>query len=507
MRTAILPVSFSVLLLIAGVAILNAQLWYSAQSNSLTGAMHTIDKIDAILDEARLATKTALNIANENCSAENQYRLGTEAALNPHLRTIAILKANRVWCSSLPGNRVLLVNLSVLPNMKLLLLSAKQTTNSLPVLLYQTHSSDGKIFVSVSDAHIRDALSSYIPDTRYSLVIDGNRLATLGDISTGPLNEKTTRSLSSHRYPFSIEYQLPPFFSPLRVIQQGSGLLLFILFLSSTVAYTLYKYANKYTTPEENLRRAIENGQIIPFYQPIVNGRTGKIHGVEVLARWKHDRVGYISPSTFIPLAEKTGLIIPLTKRLMDQVIPQMNKIASKLPKGFHIGINFSASQLSNPTFMADCLQYQDRFQHDHLKLVLELTEREPLHIDDHLIANVNNLQRHGFFIALDDFGTGYSGISYLHDLNIDFIKIDQSFVSRVDSHEDSTMLLDCVLDMVNKLSLQIVAEGVETAEQLQYLNRKNISLMQGYYFYKPLTYVELVIALLAQDHKEINVD
>lgn len=507
MRTAILPVGFSVILLIAGVAILNAQLWYSAQSNSSTGATHTIDKIDAILDEARLATKTSLNIANEKCSAENQYRLGTEAALNPHLRTIAILKNNRVWCSSLPGNRVLLVNLSTLPDNKLLLLSAKKTTNNLPVLLYQTPSADGKIFVSISDAHIRDALNSFIPDTQYSLVINGSRLANSGDITTTPLNEKTTRSLSSHRYPFSIEYQLPSFFSPLRMIQQGTGLLFFMLLLTCTVAYTLYKYANKYTTPEENLRRAIENGQIIPFYQPIVNGRTGKIHGVEVLARWKHDRVGYISPSTFIPLAEKTGLIIPLTKRLMDQVVPQMNKIASKLPKDFHIGINFSASQVNNPMFMADCLQYQQKLQHHNLKLVLELTEREQLEIDDHLIANLNALQQHGFFIALDDFGTGYSGLSYLHDLNIDFIKIDQSFVSRVDSHEDSTMLLDCVLDMVNKLSLQIVAEGVETAKQLEYLNRKNIALMQGYYFYKPLTFIELVIALLAQNHKEINVD
>ncbi len=156
---------------------------------------------------------------------------------------------------------------------------------------------------------------------------------------------------------------------------------------------------------------------------------------------------------------------------------------------------------------MTDCLQYRDSFQHSHLILVLELTEREPLHIDQRLIDNLNTLRRHGFFIALDDFGTGYSGLSYLHDLKIDFIKIDQSFVSRVDSHEDSTMLLDCVLDMVNKLSLQIVAEGVETTEQLEYLNRKNIALMQGYYFYKPLTYIELVMALLAQNNKEISVD
>lgn len=507
MRTAILPVSFAVLIFIAGVAILNVQLWYSARLISSNAAMHTIKNIDTILDEARVATQTAMKIVYQGCSAENQYQLGTEAALKPHLRTIIILKEGKAWCSSLPGNRVLLYHLATLPDEKLLLLSAKETTNDLPVLIYQTPTPEGKIVVSISDAHIRDALNSIIPDAHFALLIDGKTLGTSGDVSVGQFNEKTTGVLNSPQYPFSISYRQPSFFSPLRVIQQGSGLLFFIFILSCTVAYTLYKYTNKYTTPEENLRRAIENGEIIPFYQPIVNGRTGEIHGVEVLARWKHERTGYISPTTFIPVAEKTGLIIPLTKALMAQVVQEMNKVASKLPEGFHIGINFSASHVSAPSFMTDCLQYRESFQHSHLILVLELTEHEPLHIDQRLIDNLNTLRRHGFFIALDDFGTGYSGLSYLHDLKIDFIKIDQSFVSRVDSHEDSTMLLDCVLDMVNKLSLQIVAEGVETTEQLEYLNRKNIALMQGYYFYKPLTYIELVMALLAQNNKEISVD
>lgn len=507
MRTAILPVCFAILIFMAGATILNVQLWYLAQMNSANGAMHTIKNIDAILDEARVATKTAMKIAFQGCSAENQYQLGTEAALKPHLRTIVILKNGKAWCSSLPGNRVLIYHLDRLPNVKLQLLAAKETTNNLPVLIYQTLAPQGKIFVSVSDAHIRDALNSFIPDTHYSLVIDGNMLGASGDVIANQFDKKSTGFLDSSHYPFSIGYHIPAFFSPLRVIQQGSGLLFFIFILSCTVAYTLYKYANKYTTPEENLRRAIEGGEIVPFYQPVVNGQNGKIQGVEVLARWKHPTTGFISPASFIPVAEKAGLIIPLTLSLMEQVVQQMNQVASKLPDGFHIGVNFSASHVNAPSFMTDCLRFRQNLQNSHLKLVLELTEREPLHIDEALINNLNTLRRHGFFIALDDFGTGYSGLSYLHDLNIDFIKIDQSFVSRVDNHDDSTRLLDCVLDMVNKLSLQIVAEGVETKAQLEYLNRKNIALMQGYYFYKPLTYVELVVALMAQNYHEISLD
>lgn len=115
----------------------------------------------------------------------------------------------------------------------------------------------------------------------------------------------------------------------------------------------------KDSTPEETLRRAIANGEIVPFYQPMVNGLEGTLRGVEVLARWKHPVAGYISPVAFIPLAEKSGLIIPLTQSLMRQVASQMNAISSKLPEGFHVGINFSASHIASATFVEECLEYK----------------------------------------------------------------------------------------------------------------------------------------------------
>ena len=167
----------------------------------------------------------------------------------------------------------------------------------------------------------------------------------------------------------------------------------------------------------------------MPFYQPIVNGREGTLRGVEVLARWKHPKAGYISPASFIPVAEKSGLIVPLTQSLMRQVAANMNAIASKLPSGFHVGINFSASHITSPTFVEECLKFKDSFSRHDLNLVIEVTEREPLHVDEELVQRLNILHENGFVIALDDFGTGYSGLSYLHDLHIDYIKIDQSFV------------------------------------------------------------------------------
>jgi EAL domain-containing protein (putative c-di-GMP-specific phosphodiesterase class I) len=167
----------------------------------------------------------------------------------------------------------------------------------------------------------------------------------------------------------------------------------------------------------------------------------------------------------------------------MRQVAIHMNAIATLLPEGFHVGINFSASHIVASTFVEECLHYKRSFTQQDLNLVVEVTEREPLDIDEHLVNTLNELHNNGFAIALDDFGTGYSGLSYLQDLHIDYIKIDQSFVARVNANEDSTLILDSVLELAKKLSISIVAEGVETEEQLDYLTRNHIRFLQGFSF------------------------
>ena len=238
-----------------------------------------------------------------------------------------------------------------------------------------------------------------------------------------------------------------------------------------------------------------------------MSGKEGTLRGVEVLARWKHPQSGFISPASFIPLAEKSGLIIPLTQSLMRQVAIHMNAIATLLPEGFHVGINFSASHIVASTFVEECLHYKRSFTQQDLNLVVEVTEREPLDIDAHLVNTLNELHNNGFAIALDDFGTGYSGLSYLQDLHIDYIKIDQSFVARVNANEDSTLILDSVLELAKKLSISIVAEGVETEEQLDYLTRNHIRFLQGFFFYKPLPFKELVKVLLSKPKVKIRVE
>ncbi|WP_258962660.1 EAL domain-containing protein [Klebsiella pneumoniae] len=145
------------------------------------------------------------------------------------------------------------------------------------------------------------------------------------------------------------------------------------------------KYLNVYTSEEEKLRYAITQGYIVPYYQPLVNGKTGEIYGVEILARWQNSTTPARSPAEFIPLAERTGLIIPLTRSLMAQVNAQMRPLFSKLPDGFHIGLNISVSHINAPTFIDDCLHYQRGFEGKAVKLMLEITEQEPLLLNGRL--------------------------------------------------------------------------------------------------------------------------
>ncbi|MBC2619058.1 MULTISPECIES: EAL domain-containing protein [Citrobacter] len=507
MRKALLPIFAAICLFVIGVFILNMQLWYSSSQEALGGARYAVKNMDNILNEAFQATGTAKRIAEKKCDLESQYQLGTEAALRPHLRTLIIIRQGKVWCTSLPGNRILLKQIPVIPDTNLLLAPAQYTVNEIPVLLYQTHFQTSSIIITISGVHIRGALNVPIKGLSYSLRVGDKVLGSSAEVKVIKANARQSGQVDSAKYPFSIIFDQPPLFSLKRLVTNGLGILIFILLISAAVAYAIDKYLNKNDTPEETLRRAIDKGEIVPFYQPIVNGRDGTLRGVEVLARWKHPRAGYISPASFIPVAEKSGLIVPLTQNLMKQVSANMNSIASKLPSGFHVGINFSASHITSPAFVEECLRYRGSFSRDDLNLVIEVTEREPLHVDDDLVQRLNTLHENGFVIALDDFGTGYSGLSYLHDLHIDYIKIDQSFVGRVNDLPDSTRILDCVLDLARKLSLSIVAEGVETKAQLDYLNKNNIVFLQGYYFYKPVTFTEFILILLSKPKVKVFVE
>ena len=250
--------------------------------------------------------------------------------------------------------------------------------------------------------------------------------------------------------------------------------------------------------PLKTLQTAINQRQITPFYQPFINGVTGQIAGFEVLARWKHPSYGYVSPDIFIPLAEKHNLIIPLTHSLIQQVIADLQHQIHRFPVGSYICINISAQNCLDPSFEVDTCELLQKFTANQSRVVMEITERDPLHFTPELSDWFAALRRSDISVALDDFGTGYSNLSYISALNPEFIKIDKMFVSQIGVNND-TRLVDSLIDLAKNMHLKIIAEGVETQVQADYLRAKKIDFMQGFYFCKPLPVNELMRVVKAQ--------
>jgi diguanylate cyclase (GGDEF)-like protein len=238
---------------------------------------------------------------------------------------------------------------------------------------------------------------------------------------------------------------------------------------------------------ENELRQAIERKQLLLHYQPKVCLDTWTIVGAEALIRWKTDDRGWISPAEFVPVAEETGLIIPLSDFLLSQVCERLIHWSRSEFRDLRISINVSGQQLQSRKFLdhVSASIAKTGLQPDRLEL--EITESLFMQELPVAIAVLTQLRDLGVGISVDDFGTGYSSLSYLKRLPIDTLKIDRSFVSDLHRDDDDAAICAAILSMAKKLNLKVVAEGVEREEQLDFLRQHSCDFIQGYLYSKPL--------------------
>jgi EAL domain-containing protein (putative c-di-GMP-specific phosphodiesterase class I) len=249
---------------------------------------------------------------------------------------------------------------------------------------------------------------------------------------------------------------------------------------------------------EGELRNALSNQQFHLYYQVQVDSRRTPL-GAEALIRWLHPERGLISPAEFIPLAEESGLIVPIGKWVMETACIQLKKWEqNELTQNLVLAVNVSAKQFRQSDFVNLVESMLQRFEINPMRLKLELTESMLLDSLDEIIVTMNCLKELGVQFSLDDFGTGYSSLQYLKRLPLDQLKIDQSFVRDIVLDSSDRAIVRTIIAMARGLNLDIIAEGVETEEQRQYLMNKGCTNYQGYLFSKPLP-IEQFEALLAQ--------
>jgi sensor c-di-GMP phosphodiesterase-like protein len=238
--------------------------------------------------------------------------------------------------------------------------------------------------------------------------------------------------------------------------------------------------------PIADLERAIENDEFVPYYQPIVDLTVGRVVGAEVLIRWKRPDGTLVSPAQFIPLAESTGLIVPITRALMRRVCAEAGAAIGRRPH-FSIGFNLAARHFNDETVVEDARATIGASPIALSQVLFEVTERQPL--DNLTMARrvIAALQGLGVRVGIDDLGTGHSGLSYMLKLGVDFIKIDKLFVDAIDTERYSTTIIETLVELGRNMNMEIIAEGVETFEQVAHLRARGIRKAQGYAFAPPL--------------------
>lgn len=241
---------------------------------------------------------------------------------------------------------------------------------------------------------------------------------------------------------------------------------------------------------QQSIKHALQQHEFYPVFQPIVT-KDQQLYSVELLCRWQHKYQGQISPDVFIPMLEEEGLIQQLTWQMLKEGLKHLQTWRLQQPH-LKLSVNFSASDFTNPELPSALMQLLAENQLPAQALILEITESVLLENSTRLNQQLRQLKMLGFAIALDDFGTGYSSLSYLDYYPVDILKIDRSFINKLDNAKAKRLTL-AIIHLAHELQLEITAEGIETAEQLQLLCAENCQHFQGYFFSKPLAAADLL--------------
>jgi len=238
---------------------------------------------------------------------------------------------------------------------------------------------------------------------------------------------------------------------------------------------------------ETNLRKALDRGELELHYQPKINTARNTVVGVEALLRWNHPTMGSVSPAEFIPVAEDSGLIIPIGEWVLETAFKQLRKWHDAGHDELTMAVNLSSAQLSRSGIEATIHDSIENAGIDPCMAELEITENIAIHDIDSAIAILNKLKCTGINIAMDDFGTGYSSLSYLRKLPIDIVKIDQSFVRDIPDSKEAILIAQAIIAMAQSLRLSLIVEGIENVKQLNYFRQQGCEVMQGFLFSRPV--------------------
>lgn len=449
-----------------------------------------VSSLENVLIPLDLASKDAMQLMGLSCEAA-QLRMRELVARMQTVRDIGLIKDDIFYCSSIFGPRSIPIDLVQprLPSsLPLLFLSIDHTLLKGTPILLSWHPLRNSGHDGVMQIINIELLSGFMLEPRRPWVSRAmlNVADSHYEYGKGLLPRITvddgqvSHELESDIFPFSVTIIGPS--SSQLALQNMPTQLPLALILSMLIGYiTWLATANRMSFSWEiNLGLALHEFEV--FCQPLVSSRNLQCVGVELLLRWNNPRQGWISPDVFIPLAEQQNLIAPLTRFVLSETVRNLD-IFPKSPD-FNIGINIAASHFHNGEVIEDLRHYWFPV-HPIQKLTLELTERDALPDVD--LRVIRDLHRMGVDLAIDDFGTGQSSLAYLETLNPDVLKIDKSFTAAIGTDAVNSTVTDIIIALAQRLDIGLVAEGVETPQQAEYLRNHGVNVLQGFLYARPM--------------------
>ncbi|KTD73210.1 regulatory protein (EAL domain) [Legionella tucsonensis] len=269
-----------------------------------------------------------------------------------------------------------------------------------------------------------------------------------------------------------------------------------VLVLSVLLYFLIRNIFNRYYSLHGAMKQAIRSGQFYPVYQPLFDSKSNAYSGAEVLLRWQDNQDEIIMPALFIEEAENTGLIVPITLQIIETAFKETKTIFRTKPT-FHLSFNICALHFTDDNFFPQLYKLMRHYSISPKQILLEITERYLLDMNNEIYINrMQELRDAGYSLAIDDYGTGHASISYLQYYPFNYLKIDKIFIHAIGTKAITETLNDAIIHLAKKINLTIIAEGVETKEQLNYLLQNEVQFFQGWYFSKAL-HIEQLIELL----------
>ena len=497
---ALLPWAVGVLPLLCGLAVMRWQTEQEMQADSLATAREVAGHIEEVLDSLSTAANHLLPKAGLPCE-QVQLALRIEVTRNAFVRSTNLFDRDNLYCTSLFGDFDEPVDARDYTDGQLWLMDGNSVTPGKSLLVYRASLGDKGAITTVDGRHLLTALRLIGKNAQLQIQVGNHWMGADGHVRNGkpPAAASAAVTYSSTRYPFSVHGGFAPGKQADLLRSRYPALLSLLLVLGVVAGAACRWQIRRASSSRGELDRALEADEFVPYFQPVVRKGDYRWAGVEVLMRWQHPREGLVRPDLFIPYAEHSGQIVAMTRALMLHTAQALAPHASLLEDGFHIGINITADHCRDLGLLDDCQTFLQHFPPGRVVLTLELTERKLIEPTPVTLELFEKLHAMGVMIALDDFGTGQSSLNYLRQFKVDYLKIDQSFVALIGGDALSQHILDSIIELSAKLALGIVAEGVETEVQRDYLAAHGVDFQQGYLFARPMPAGELLLALAAQ--------